>query len=214
MNFIEWLAELGNLLIEGASGPWALVIVFLLAMIDGFFPVVPSESVVIAVATLSVTGAGPAIWALILVAAAGAFLGDQIAFTVGQLIPTHRIPFLNRGKGAQLVEKANALILQRPASLLIGGRFVPGGRVAVNVAAGAMGFPRRRFVVIDVVAVLLWASYSTLLGLAAGAYLNDHPLIAAVVGVTLGILMGLVVDRGIAAWHAWREKNAGAASAT
>lgn len=204
---LEFLNALNDLIAVIVAGPWVLPTVFLLAMIDGFFPAVPSESVVISVAAVSVAGAGPALWMLILVAAAGAFMGDQIAFSIGRAIPVERIPFLNRGQGLELVEKANAVILQRPAPLLVGGRFIPGGRVAVNLSAGAMDFPRKRFMQIDAVAALLWASYSALLGMTAGAYLHDHPILAATVGVVLGVGMGYLLDRGMTLWEKLRARQ-------
>ncbi|WP_418608443.1 hypothetical protein [Georgenia sp. SUBG003] len=42
-----------------AGSPWILLAVTVLATIDGFFPPVPSESIVIAVAALSVSGDAP-----------------------------------------------------------------------------------------------------------------------------------------------------------
>ena len=42
----------------GLAVPWILLAVTLLATIDGFFPPVPSESIVIAVAVLTITGDG------------------------------------------------------------------------------------------------------------------------------------------------------------
>lgn len=206
-TFINWFTHLSEWVLAFVEGPWILPVVAALCLIDGLIIVFPSESVIIAVVAISITGGGPPLWALILAAAAGAWLGDQIAFSIGRLIPIERIPFLNRGRGYELVTKANATIHRRPASLLIAARFIPGGRVAVNVSAGAMHFPRTRFMEIDVVAALLWASYSSLLGLAAGAYLHDHPIIAAGVGLVLGVALGFAVDRVFAWWEARKERR-------
>nr|NLD39856.1 DedA family protein [Actinomycetales bacterium] len=202
---LEWVRAFDDFLLGLVDGPLILLALLVFTTIDGFFPPVPSESIVIALAALSMTGEGPSLWVVIPVAALGAFLGDQIAFTIGRKIPVARIPFLNSGRGAELVAKANATVFRRPAPLLIAGRFIPGGRVAVNVSAGAMGFPRARFVRIDVVAAILWAIYSSILGLAAGAYLRDHPALSIVVGVLLGVLLGAIIDR-IAVW--WEKRTA------
>ncbi|MDO5494295.1 MAG: DedA family protein [bacterium] len=202
-SILQWVEALDSMILALVGSAWIIPILILLATIDGFFPPVPSESIVIAVAALTAAGSGPPFWLLIPAAALGAFLGDQIAFTIGRKIPVARIPFLNSGRGAELVAKANATIFRRPAPLLIAGRFIPGGRVAVNVSAGAMGFPRRRFIEIDVVASILWAVYSTILGVAAGAYLGSRPLLSVVVGVALGVLMGILIDR-VAAWREGR----------
>ena len=47
-------------------------------------------------------------------------------------------------------------------------RFIPGGRTAVALSAGALGYRWRRFVAFDLVATLIWATYSALLGYYGG----------------------------------------------
>lgn len=206
-----WFTSIFDWVLSFIETPWVLLAIAIFTFVDGLFPIVPSESLVIAVAAISSTGKGPGLEWLVLAAAIGAFTGDQMAFTIGRKIPISRIPALNRGRGLRLVTKANATIHKRPAPLLFSGRFIPGGRVAVNVSAGAMGFPRPQFMKIDAFAALAWAAYSTLLGLTAGAYLADHPFIAAAVGVVLGVLFGLVVDR-LFAWAEARRERRQAAS--
>ena len=49
--------------------------------------------------------------------------------------------------------------------------------------------------------MVLWASYSAGMGFGAGAALHEHPLLAVVVGVAGGVLLGLLLDRVIAVVH-------------
>ena len=53
-----------------AGSPWIFVVLYLFATIDGFFPPIPSESVVIALAALAISSGQPNIWLVMLVAAA------------------------------------------------------------------------------------------------------------------------------------------------
>lgn len=193
----EFFSTLDDWAIALVGTPWVFLVLFLFSLLDAFFPVVPAESFVIAVAAVASAGTEVNLALVVLVAAAGAFVGDQIAFSIGRLIPLERIPFLHRGGIGKMVVRVRETIHHRAAPLLIGARFVPGGRVAVNVSAGAVDFSRIRFMKIDVVAVVLWASYGVFLGMAAGTYLEEHPVIAAFVGSTLGVLMGFVVDWGM-----------------
>ena len=55
---------------------------------------------------------------------------------------------------------------RRGASFIIAARYIPIGRVAVNMSAGALGYPRRRFVGLTAVAAVMWASYSAVIGIA------------------------------------------------
>lgn len=177
-----------------ADSPWLLVAVLALATIDGFFPPVPSESVVIAVAVLAMTGEGPNLWLLILVAALGAFTGDVIAYSIGRKVPIDRLRIFQGRRGRASLAWARRALANRGTVLILSARFVPVGRVAVNMTAGAVGFPRPRFFLIAAIAAVVWGGYSTLLGIGAGVFLHDHPLIAIAAGVTGGVLIGFVVD--------------------
>ena len=46
--------------------------------------------------------------------------------------------------------------------------FIPGGRTAATLSAGASLFPWRRFALFDTAAALLWALYASLLGYFGG----------------------------------------------
>jgi membrane protein DedA with SNARE-associated domain len=178
-----------------AGSPWILLAVAVLAMIDGFFPPVPSESVIIAVAVLAVAGDGPNLWLLVLAGAVGAFCGDLIAYTIGTKLPIDRLRIFSSRRGQATLRWAKHALARRGTVFILSARFVPIGRVAVNMTAGAVGFPRRRFVVIAAIAGLMWGGYSTLLGMSAGVFLHDHPLVGVAVGVVGGVFVGLGVDK-------------------
>src|SRR5262249_48499829 len=59
---------------------------------------------------------------------------------------------------------------------VIVGRFIPGGRTAVTFSCGFTHAMRwRRFIVADVIAGVLWASYAALLGYWGGKRFEDQP---------------------------------------
>lgn len=190
----EAMATIESWVLGMADSPWLLVAVLALAAIDGFFPPVPSESIVIGVAVLAMTGDGPNLWLLILVAAVGAFAGDLIAYTIGTKVPIDRLRIFQGRRGRASLAWARRALAQRGTVLILSARFVPIGRVAVNMTAGAVGFPRPRFVLIAAIAALVWGGYSTALGIGAGHFLHDHPLVAIAAGVAGGVLIGFVVD--------------------
>lgn len=183
--------------------PWMLVAVFLLATLDGIFPPLPSESVVIAAAVLITTGTGPSLWWLIAAAAAGAFTGDVLAYHIGMLLPLERVPFLSGARGRRSLAWAENALERRAAVLIMSARFIPVGRVAVNMTAGAVRFPRPRFLLTAGVAAVIWGSYATGLGLAAGHYIESHLLLAVAGGVVLGVVLGFVLDSTLSALNRW-----------
>jgi membrane protein DedA with SNARE-associated domain len=169
-------------------------------MIDGFFPPIPSESVVIALATLSVSVGAPSLWLLVPVAALGAFAGDQIAYAIGSRVRVRELRLFRPRKAQAALDWAESALAKRGAAFIIAARYIPVGRVAVNMTAGAVGFPRGRFMLLDAIAALTWAIYSMLIGVSAGKWLGHHPALAVVVGVIGGVLIGFAVDWFLRRW--------------
>ncbi|GEA82030.1 DedA family protein [Cellulomonas uda] len=195
MGLEQWALDL-------AASPWIYLVMYLFAAIDGFFPPIPSESVVIALAALAVgPGGEPNLWVVVPVAALGAFTGDQIAFSIGRRVPVHRLRLFRSGRGQAALAWAERALERRGASFIIAARYIPVGRVAVNMTAGAVGFPRRRFTFLAAIAAVTWACYSTVIGVSAGAAFRDHsPLWGVVVGVVGGVVIGVVVDWALRRW--------------
>ncbi len=177
-----------------AGSPWLLVAVWALATLDGVFPPVPSESLVIAVAVLTATPGGPGFPALVLTAALGAFCGDLLAFAIGRRLPLRGWWLFRSARGQAALDWADRTLSNRGGAFILGARFVPVGRVAVNMTAGAARFPLRRFAPIAACAGLVWATYTAGIGLAAGAALGDRPVLAMLVGIGVGAVLGTVVD--------------------
>lgn len=189
----EWALSL-------AGSPLVFLAMYLFAAIDGFFPPIPSESLVIALASLSQAGGKPALWGVILTAAAGAFTGDQIAYTIGTRVKVRELRIFRGPKAQSALDWAERALTERGASFIIAARYIPVGRVAVNMTAGALHFARPKFVGLTAVAAVTWACYSSAIGIGAGKALEGHPIIAIVVGVIGGMLIGLLVDTVLSRW--------------
>jgi membrane protein DedA with SNARE-associated domain len=190
-----FLEQLESWILAMAASAWVYPAMFGFATIDGFFPPLPSESVVITLTVTAHASGTPWLPAVLVIAALGAWCGDQIAYSIGKAVGTERIPFLRTARGRRAVVWARRALLHRGASLILAARYVPVGRVAVNMTAGAVGYPRRRFMAYAAIAASTWAVYSMLIGLAAASWLGHNTLLAMAVGVVAGILLGVVVDR-------------------
>jgi membrane-associated protein len=191
---------------------WALPTLLATTALDGFFPPVPGETVVVSLAVAAQSGGSVPWWVVLLVAAVGVWCGDQLAYTVGRLVGTERVRALRGPRGRRAVAWASGALARRGASVVLGARFVPVGRTAVNVTAGAVGFPRGRFMVLSAVASSAWAAWTVAVGTLAARWVGDQPLLAVVVGVVVGTVTGVVVDRVVALRAARRESAAARAS--
>lgn len=201
---------LENAALALTATPWVYLLLFALAVVDGFFPPVPSETVLIALAATSVTLGSPNLVLVLLAGAAGAFVGDQVAYWIGSRVNVRRVRFLQGRRAQRTLDAAARTLDDRGGAFIIAARYIPVGRVAVNMMAGTVGYPRRRFVPLTVIAAVTWTVYSALIGIGAGAALAANPLLAVVVGVVGGVLLGVLVDRTIHVIVQRREATAAA----
>ena len=197
-----------------AGSPLVLVVMYLFAAIDGFFPPIPSESLVIALASLAVAQGKPGLLPVILTAAAGAFTGDQIAYTIGSRVKVRSLRIFRGDRAQTALDWAERALRERGASFIIAARYIPVGRVAVNMTAGALHFSRPKFVGLAAIAAVTWAGYSAAIGVGAGRALQGHPIVAIVVGVVGGMVIGLLVDTVLTRWARRPGVRAGAEPAT
>jgi membrane protein DedA with SNARE-associated domain len=188
---------INDFILAAAGQPWVLVLVFACCVIDGFFPPIPSESVVVGLAAVAATAGVPNPLLLIATAAAGALVGDNMAYLIGRGTGTRRWAW-QRGPRMQAAFRwAGRELRKRPASLILVARFVPIGRVAVNLTAGATHYPWRRFVSLTVLSALLWASYSVGIGLTVGPWFEKNHVLGAAIAIVCAIVLGVVLDRVI-----------------
>ena len=67
------------------EGSWLLFLfLWLFITLDGVLPIFPSESLVIAVVALAVSAGSPPLWAVVVVAIAGAMCGDVTTYHIGR----------------------------------------------------------------------------------------------------------------------------------
>ena len=161
-------------LLEGLTGsPWFLPLVFIIALADALFPVVPSETAVI-VGGVAAGFGQIGFWSVILVAALGAIAGDSLSYELGQRTGD----FLRRRSPTRSRRRfswAQRALRDRAGLFIVTARFIPGGRTAVTFASGVTRLPRSRFTALAVLAGFVWATYATLLGFVFGRrFQEDH----------------------------------------
>ncbi|WP_442543236.1 DedA family protein [Arthrobacter sp. KN11-1C] len=189
------MQAINDFILAAAGQPWVLLLVFACCVIDGFFPPIPSESVVVGLAAVSATAGTPNTWLLILVGALAAFTGDNIAYAIGRKIGVRRWGWMRSPRMQSAFRWAGGELRRRAASLIMVARFIPIGRVAVNLTAGATGFPRRIFVALTAMSAVLWASYSVAIGLFFGQWFEHNHLLGAIIAIVAAVILGIIVDR-------------------
>ena len=196
-----------DVLESAITSPWVYLALFAIAVLDGFFPVVPSETMVITAGVFA-AGGDPDLAAVIGVAAAGAFVGDHISYWIGRRAGAGMVRRLRPGsrRHAAFTWAADALAV-RGGLLLVVARYVPGGRTAATMTTGAVGFPARRFAMFDALAAGSWALYSALVGYLGGAAFEHDTLKGLAFG--LGLAAGVTVLVEAARFLLRRRNQAG-----
>lgn len=176
------------------TSPWVPLFLVLFCFLDGVFPAVPSEALVIGLAAVGVSGEAESLLWVIPLAAIGAFMGDLLAYWLGGKFNIRAWSFMRHYRVQRAFGLAETAFARRAASFLLTARFIPVGRVAVSITAGTLRFSVRRFIPIALLAAFIWSTYSVLLGAFAGRWLSGNPFLAIVVGVVLGIGLGFFID--------------------
>ena len=193
-------------IVNAVSGSdWSYLVVFLVAMLDAFFPLVPSEATAIAAGVVAGAG-GLSVELVILAAAAGAFVGDNISFGLGHFLG-HRVErrFFSGEKAQERLKWAQRTLDRRGGYLIVVARFIPGGRTVTTFTAGFVEtFPWHRFLRWDALAAAIWGSYTVLLGYFGGKSFEEEPW----KGLILAFVLALAVTGTIEAVRYLRRRGA------
>lgn len=180
---------------ELMSSWWIYPALWGFAALDGFFPAIPSETLVVTAGVFAAANGEPNLYAVIVVAAIGAFVGDHVSYALG------------RGAGGRLLDRvrpgtkrhtavmwARRSLAERGGLVLVVARYVPGGRTAVTLTMGSVRYPLRKFSPYAGLAAVSWGLYCTLVGYIGGKAFEDNPLKGVILGIGLALAVTLVVE--------------------
>src|SRR5690625_4154661 len=169
---------------------------FLFSLVDGFFPIVPSESLIVALATISDKNQGFNLSTVFFMGWFGAFVGDQIAYWLGRSIGVTRFRWMRTRSVVRAIGGVKQTLKYSGAMVVITARHIPGGRVAVNFIAGATRMKLIKFMSLDFISAAIWAAYSLAIGYFTAGWL-DNTVLQIALALVFATLLGWLIDRGI-----------------
>lgn len=183
----DWLKDF-------SSSPWFYLIIFVIAALDSVLPIVPSETLVI-IGGVSAGLGNLWIPLVIMVAASGAFIGDNMSYLIGREASDWVIRRQTRtDKGAARMATIVEQVHERGGLLLITARFIPGGRTALTLSCGVTKQPRRWFISWAAVAAVIWGNYAALLGFIGGKSFEDNHTLAFIIAFVSAFSITLVIE--------------------
>lgn len=185
----------------------------LVVIIDSLFPLVPSETIITLAGAWAGSRGVPDLLTVIQVAVIAAMIGDNLCYLLG----TRLIGFVEntpddsaRGKAIAWVRRN---IRRRAATTIIVARFIPWGRWFMTIMLGSVRYPWRWFLLYDTLGIIIWAVQAAMIGYLGGYLFRDHPLVGVIVGITLGTVVGLLIQRVQATFFEWRDEQRGISEA-
>jgi membrane protein DedA with SNARE-associated domain len=165
-------------------------------------PVVPTGAAVSAGAALSYSDNIALPIVVVIVGAAGAYLGDLATYAVlrraGDGLRS-RVRWLRDEHRTAALEQFRGSIATHELRTLLLSRLVPGGRIPVLLAAALGRYPLSRYAIADLAAAVLWALVYAAIGIAGRAVFPEEWE-----GVVAAIALVIVISLA-GSW--WRKRS-------
>ena len=169
--------------------------------------VIPGSTIILALSAL-VPGGELRLAPVLAAAAAGAVLGDGVAFWTGHRRQREILSAWPMTRFPRVVAQSEAFFHRWGTLAVLFARFVPPIRAFVPITAGALGMPPQRFYAVNIPAILLWALAHVLPGVLAVSALHQYAgiphhtgigkhywIFAVIVGTLLVALASWIIRR-------------------
>lgn len=204
--------QLLELVLTLMRSPWLYALIALLALLDGVLPLVPGEAAVLVAGTYAAVD-GPNLALVMLACAAGALLGDHLAYAAGRAVGVRLRSRARPGtRTHRSFQWATAATARRGGPVLVAARFLPGGRTAMTLTMGATRFPLVRFTGYDALACTVWAVYCAGVGYLGGRLFREQPVLGVAAGMGLALAVAGVFE--LVRRRRMRRPDAGAVPST
>ena len=125
-------------------------------------------------------------------ASLGGFLGDGISFWIGHKYKQSLLKMWPIYKFPDLIEKGQAFFQKYGGISVFIGRFVGPVRPIIPAIGGMMGMDVKRYIIISLVASILWAPFYLLPGMLFGSAMETMAKVAVKLSVLVVVLVVLV----------------------
>ncbi|MET4542290.1 membrane-associated protein [Arthrobacter bambusae] len=186
-------------IMSAADSGWVYPLGAVFVALSAVFPPIPTTSLFVALGALSATDNLPNGYLLVAAMLAGAVAGDLGAYEFVRRRDMANWKILQGARTQKALHASRERLSKHSASWVLTSRFVPLGRLTMNVASAITPVPRGRFVLYSVAAGILWSAYSVGIGALSGLLPGLSTEFAVVIAIAVSLLLG----RGISAAVTW-----------
>ena len=158
-------------------GPWSYVLLFTIIFMETglvIFPWLPGESLIFLTASFIAFHPVLKMEIVIPVFFLAAFIGDTVNYFIGRSLS--RWQWLSKRVNGPGMVKAHQLLEKHGIKTVAVGRFVPLIRTFVPLIAGTMHFDFRRFMIGNLLGVIIWVLLASVVGYYFGSipFVKEH----------------------------------------
>ncbi|WP_051299163.1 DedA family protein [Arthrobacter castelli] len=192
--------ELGELL-RSLDYWWIYPAGALFVTVSAMIPPVPSTTLFVALGSLSAQTDHLNPYLLAAAMLAGAVAGDAATFFVARRFNLTERKFFSGRRWQSGFQAARTRLGRKGLPLVLTSRFVPLGRLTLNVAAAMVPQPLRRFMAHSVLAGVLWSAYSVGVGTVSGALPQLSTEFAVLLAIAVSLALGTAINHAVSWWE-------------
>lgn len=187
-------------ILSAADSFWVYPVGALLIAVSAIFPPIPTTSLFVALGALSGLNQQPNGFLLVVAMLVGAVAGDVLAYELVRRGGMAQWRILRGARAQKALQASRDRLSKHAASWVLTSRFVPLGRLTMNVASAITPVPRGTFVLYSVAAGVLWSAYSVGIGALSGLVPGLSTEFAVVLAIALSLLLGRAISAGVT-WY-------------
>lgn len=184
-GLFEWIQQHPN---------WTGILIFLFAFGESVLLVgiiIPGAAFLVALGTLVGLG-GLDLYTAWLWSSLGGFAGDGLSFWIGHHYKERLLKIWPMYKFPDLIEKGQRFFAKNGGISVFIGRFVGPVRPVIPAIAGMMDMSVKKYIIISIIASILWAPFYLLPGILFGSALEKFAQIAGKLALLLLVLTVLI----------------------
>jgi membrane protein DedA with SNARE-associated domain len=190
--------------LSAADSVWVYPLGMIMVALSAVIPPIPSTSVFVALGALSATDNVPNGFLLVASMLAGALAGDVVTYALVRRRDLATWRMFSGDRAQKALDASRDRLAHHAVSWVLTSRFVPLGRLTMNVACAITPVPWKAFVLYSLAAGLLWSAYSVGIGALSGLLPGLSTEFAVIVAIALSLLLGRAINAAVS-WYLQAE---------
>ncbi|EMY34421.1 membrane protein DedA family [Arthrobacter crystallopoietes BAB-32] len=192
--------ELGEFL-RNLDSVWIYPAGALSVALSAVLPPAPSTTLFVALGSLSVSSDQLNPFLLAASMFAGAMAGDLATFLLVRHFRINERNFFSGPRWQAAFRSAGLKLRGRGLPIVLTSRFIPLGRLSLNVAAAVARQPLRSFAAHSALAALLWSTYAVGVGALSGSWPELSTEFAVLLAIAVSLVLGRLINYALAWWE-------------